>query len=100
MSIQTKIFYSAEIRQFSKTKEKLYSIYESLPGESEHDSKRTDYYLKVASENTGIKIREGKHEIKNKLVPDVNNPLGKLETWVKWSSNKRKTLYQTWLIQR
>jgi hypothetical protein len=80
-------YKSAEIRWFSEKAEELWAIYEKLPpkGEGIAEAPRTDHYLKTGLEHTGIKIREGNHEIKVKSGEDEATPYGPLEQWVKWS---------------
>ena len=81
------LFKSAEIRWFSNQKEPLLSFYKAVPpvGKGILESERTDHYLVLNSTNTGIKIREGKHEIKLKSDDDLISKWGTIEKWKKWS---------------
>ncbi len=85
-------YYSTEIRWFSYNKDKLLSLFKSLPFMGEkiypkrHEKKRTDYYLKTGSHNSSVKIREGRHEIKVKSnIDEIMPSIGVIEHWAKWS---------------
>ena len=88
------IFKSSEIRWFSSNKELLWELYSSLPeqGEGTRESDRTDYYLKSGTINTGIKIREGNHELKVKRAEDEELDCGMMEHWMKWSTSEEKNI--------
>ena len=77
---------TAEIRWFWHKKKPLEQVFLSFePGTHAHKEARTDHYLKTASKQTGVKIREGLHEIKAKYAPDKLLNFGKMEFWAKWS---------------
>ncbi|MDT0685283.1 hypothetical protein [Autumnicola psychrophila] len=80
-------FKTSEIRWFSREKQVLWDIFESLekfgPGNPEEE--RTDYYLNSNTPSSGIKIREGKHELKVKISEDEKLEFGLLQHWSKWS---------------
>lgn len=88
------IFHSSEIRWFSQDKELLWKLYKSLPepGEGTRETDRTDYYLKSGTLNTGIKIREGNHELKVKCAEDEKLDFGVMEHWMKWSTSEEKNI--------
>ncbi|NNK71837.1 MAG: hypothetical protein HKO94_01470 [Flavobacteriaceae bacterium] len=90
------LFKSSEIRWFSSEKESLESIFRSLPGEFDNAQERTDYYLITALANTGIKIREGRHELKLKRDSDeFIESIGTIEHWAKWSSTEEQNILNT-----
>lgn len=91
------IFKSSEIRWFSKNKDILWNFYEILPnkGEGSREPDRTDYYLNSNTINTGIKIREGNHELKVKRAGDEELNFGIMEHWVKWSTSEEKNILNT-----
>lgn len=91
------IFKSSEIRWFSSNKELLWDLYTSLPeaGEGTRESDRTDYYLKSGTINTGIKIREGNHELKVKCAEDEELDCGVMEHWIKWSTSEERNILNT-----
>lgn len=91
------IFKSSEIRWFSKDKELLWEFYENLPetGEGTRESDRTDYYLRSGTVNSGIKIREGNHELKVKRNPDEELDFGMMEHWMKWSRSEERNILNT-----
>lgn len=72
-------------------------MYEKLhkKGEGNRESDRTDYYLKSGTINTGIKIREGNHELKVKCAEDEKLDHGVLEHWIKWSSHEEQNILNT-----
>lgn len=90
-------FKSSEIRWFSTKKDLLWELYEYLPdaGEGIREPDRTDYYLKSGTINTGIKIREGNHELKVKCAEDEELDNGIMEHWIKWSSSEEKNILNT-----
>lgn len=90
-------FKSSEIRWFSTQKDALWEIYESLPnqGEGTREPDRTDYYLKSRTINTGIKIREGNHELKVKRGDDEVLDYGVMEHWIKWSTSEEVNILNT-----
>ena len=75
--------------------EKLRDIYNNLPGEGVREDDRTDSYLKSNNITIGIKIREGKHEIKVKTAPDQMIEIGTIEDWGKWSNVAEKKIVNT-----
>lgn len=91
------IFKSSEIRWFTRKKELIWELYESLPehGEGTRESDRTDYYLTSGTINTGIKIREGNHELKVKRAEDEELEFGVMEHWIKWSTSEEKNILNT-----
>lgn len=90
-------FKSAEIRWFSKEKEAVWNVYEQLlqQGEGNREPDRTDYYLKSGTINTGIKIREGNHELKVKCADDDKLDYGIMEHWIKWSTAEEENILNT-----
>ncbi len=88
------IFKSSEIRWFSYNKESLWNLYQSFPleGEGTKEPDRTDYYLKSGTVATGIKIREGNHELKVKCGADEDIGYGVIEQWMKWSTPEPKNI--------
>lgn len=90
-------FKSSEIRWFSEKAETLWDMYQQLPpqGEGIAETIRTDYYLKAGLENTGIKVREGNHEIKVKAGADEETPFGRIEHWIKWSTREEENILNT-----
>ncbi len=90
-------FISAEIRWFSKERDKLLEFYVSLPetGKGMQEPARSDLYLKNGLVNTGVKIREGNHEIKVKLHDDVLTEIGRIEHWAKWSYVEKRNIFNT-----
>lgn len=91
------IFKSSEIRWFSKNRKLLWNFYSNLPeeGEGNLESDRTDYYLRSGTINTGIKIREGNHELKLKRDADEEMDNGVMEHWIKWSTSEEKNILNT-----
>lgn len=91
------IFKSSEIRWFTQKKELIWDLYERLsePGEGTRESDRTDYYLMSGTINTGIKIREGNHEMKVKRAGDEELDFGVIEHWIKWSTTEEKNILNT-----
>ncbi|MDT0691885.1 hypothetical protein RM549_18985 [Salegentibacter sp. F188] len=87
-------FKSSEIRWFSREKQVLWDIFESLemlgPGDPEEE--RTDYYLNSDTPNSGIKIRDGKHELKVKISQDEKLGYGILQHWSKWSYSEEENI--------
>ena len=91
------VFKSSEIRWFSKNRELLWNFYTDLPkkGEGIRESDRTDYYLRSGTVNTGIKIREGNHELKLKRDTDEKLEMGIMEHWIKWSRSEENNILNT-----
>lgn len=87
-------FKSSEIRWFSKEKEPVWNVYEQLltKGKGSREPDRTDYYLKSGTINTGIKIREGNHELKVKCGEDEQLDHGVMEHWIKWSTSEEENI--------
>lgn len=79
-------FHSAEIRWWSEREDDLKSWFHALnpQGDGRRESSRTDYYFKLSSSFTGIKIREGNLEVKGRLRFE-NNSFGKVEHYRKES---------------
>jgi len=84
---------SAEIRWFIKGKipTSVFDWFIGLNDNYVNQAKRTDYYLLLKSDDSlGIKLREGKVEIKqlNQFIGNISpgkNINGNAETWNKWS---------------
>lgn len=91
------MFKSSEIRWFSQEREFLWDFYDNLPekGMGYREIERTDYYLKSGTENTGIKVREGNHELKVKSAEDEKFEYGTLTHWIKWSVAEKNTILNT-----
>lgn len=91
------IFKSSEIRWFTPQKDLIWDFYKRLPesGEGTRESDRTDYYLMSGTINTGIKIREGNHELKVKCAEDEEMEFGMMEHWIKWSTSEEKNILNT-----
>jgi len=91
------IFKSSEIRWWSTDKDILWEFYEKLPekGGGNREPDRTDYYLESDTNNTGIKIREGKHELKVKRAKDEELDFGIMEYWIKWSTSEERNILNT-----
>jgi hypothetical protein len=85
--------HSAEIKWFSDQAEKLQKIYDMvqwIDDEDDSDGIRTDIYLATGLKGIGIKLREGRLEIKERIgngkVLEINETsIGSMERWVKWS---------------
>lgn len=82
------IYYSSEIRWFSDKAAPLLKLFNAFPGESSPAQVRTDRYLNRKSESIGIKIREGRMEIK--VMVETHQHTFKsqrwtIEDWVKCS---------------
>ena len=90
-------FKSSEIRWFSPDKNLLWDFYEHLPkkGEGKREPDRTDFYLNSDTINSGIKIREGNHELKVKRAEDEELDFGIMEHWIKWSTSEEKNILNT-----
>lgn len=90
-------FKSSEIRWFSRDREILWNQYKKLPdkGEGISEGDRTDYYLKSGTINTGIKIREGNHELKVKSGEDEDLGYGVMQHWIKWSNSEVENILNT-----
>jgi|GEM_PF-2958065 hypothetical protein len=84
------IFESAELRWFSLDKDLYKDIFNGLASRSEarHEKERTDYYLNLDSSFSGLKIRNGKLELKIRSAPDIHLPYGPVQHWKKWSFNE------------
>ena len=91
------LFKSSEIRWFSSEREPMESIFKDLPGKTEAGGQeRTDYYLNTGLDHTGIKIREGRHELKLKRASDERiESIGTIEHWAKWSSAEEQNILNT-----
>ncbi|NBC67274.1 MAG: hypothetical protein GVY07_16655 [Bacteroidetes bacterium] len=91
------IFKSSEIRWWSTDKDILWEFYEKLPkkGEGNREPDRKDYYLESHTINTGIKIREGNHELKVKRAKDEELDFGMMEHWIKWSTSEERNILNT-----
>ena len=87
-------YSSTEIRWFAFDKKTFWTIYEALSprGAGHREPDRTDHYLRADLTHTGVKVREGNHEIKVKLAPDEPLAYGTIEHWIKWSSAEAETL--------
>ena len=91
------IYKSSEVRWFSRDYDLLWNSFSDLPekGEGTRENVRTDYYLKSNTENTGIKIREGNHELKVKCAKDEILEYGLVTHWIKWSVAEKKNILNT-----
>jgi len=91
------MFKSSEIRWFAQEYELLRDFFDALPGAGEeiYEGERTDYYLKSGTETTGIKVREGNHELKVKCAKDETLAYGTLTHWIKWSVPEKKHILNT-----
>lgn len=91
------MFKSSEIRWFSQDYDLFWESFVALPGKGGEVSEnvRTDYYLKSNTENTGIKIREGNHELKVKCAKDEIHEYGLITHWIKWSVAEQKNILNT-----
>lgn len=89
------LFQSSEIRWWPTEKEKLSKQFALLPGNEIREPERTDFYLKNSGPNTGIKIREGNHELKVKSWKDELLAYGVMEHWIKWSHPAEKNILNT-----
>lgn len=87
-------YQSAEIRWFATNRDPLWEIYEALSprGTGHREPDRTDHYLRADLTRTGVKVREGNHEIKVKMAPDEPFGSGTIEHWIKWSSAEAESL--------
>lgn len=85
------------MRWFSHDYDLLWETFDSLPENDGvmQENVRTDYYLNSNTENTGIKIREGNHEIKVKCADDDILEFGFITHWVKWSVSEKKNILNT-----
>lgn len=72
----------------------------NILGRPDHQPIRTDYYLRLAKGDAlGIKLREGRIEIKQRvvfhgIVQLHQNAVGRLQTWRKWSLPLARTAMQ------
>lgn len=91
------MFKSSEIRWFAQEDTMLLDFFDALPGtgEENYEDERTDYYLKSGTETTGIKVREGNHELKVKCAEDEALAYGMLTHWIKWSVPETKHILNT-----
>ena len=94
------LFHSAEIRWFTREREPMASIFEGICSAFGQPFKfmpeRTDHYLNTGLDSTGVKIREGNHEIKVKREDDtLINDIGRIENWSKWSSGEELNILNT-----
>ncbi|NBC25338.1 MAG: hypothetical protein GVY08_00615 [Bacteroidetes bacterium] len=91
------ILKSSEIRWFAQEDTMLRDFFNALPGTGEeiYEGERTDYYLKSGTETTGIKVREGNHELKVKCAEDEALVYGTLTHWIKWSVPETKHILNT-----
>lgn len=95
------IFQTAEIRWFhpGNIPGEIEKWFTSLDGQFEEQPPRTDRYLKLNGSNTlGIKIREGRFEIKEnqsreKKFLSINKIEGFAELWTKWSFESFENKY-------
>jgi hypothetical protein len=84
------LYPSAEIRWFSKDKQALWNIFnQSKANGLIEEESRSDFYLKTPLKNTGIKIRDGNHEIKVKSNEDEKTAIGVIQEWIKWSTQEK-----------
>ncbi len=74
------IYYSSEIRWFSDKGKTLLNLFNAFPGKSSATQARTDRYLNRKSESIGIKIREGRMEIK--LLVGSHKHTFKRQRWI------------------
>ena len=81
-------FISSEIRWFATERNGLWDLYCSLPeiGPGTVEAVRVDHYLLNSGRNTGVKIREGRHEIKVRSAESQQWNNGVIEHWIKWST--------------
>jgi len=94
-------FTSAEIRWFSLEKDFFWDTFLKLEtnGEGYSETPRTDYYLYAPLTATGVKVRQGKHEIKVKIAPNeiftINAHKLNVEYWTKWSTREVDNILNT-----
>ena len=86
------MFPTSEIRWFNKGQlpEDMLQWFYNHPGKPEEKAERTDYYLLHTGPSLGIKLREGKIEIKQRktqmgIMEFMNQQEGFAEQWGKWS---------------
>lgn len=89
------LLQSSEIRWWSDQKYDLRKTFDALSGNEAREPDRLDFYLKNTSPNTGIKIREGHHELKLKADKDEPLEYGTVEHWIKWSHPAEKNILNT-----
>ena len=95
------IFQTAEIRWFFEKNlpEVISEWFIGLDGKFEKQEARTDFYLQLENNTSlGIKIREGKFEIKERQSTEGkvlanNNIEGISESWTKWSFESAEDKY-------
>ncbi|MDT0676445.1 hypothetical protein [Autumnicola musiva] len=92
---------TSEARWFSNSKEVLWDIFFNLEeiGEGNPEGERSDFYLKSATPSAGIKIREGRHELKVKTAEDEKSDLGIIQHWSKWSYEDEENILNSALLQ-
>ena len=95
------MFETREIRWFFQTNDSQISKwFEENNYSFGKTDPRTDYYLTLDKEDPGIKLREGKIEIKNRInrseKEELGNAEGYFEEYQKWSfsSSEDDSLYQ------
>lgn len=84
--------YTAEIRWFltGSVPEEIVDFLKQLPGKFENQPERTDvYFLMNGIPELGIKLREGRVELKKRTAIhndySADGTTGKVESWLKWS---------------
>jgi len=84
---QYMIFHSAEIRWFDRNPDSLWPLFETAPprGDGYTEEQRSDLYLGMDNLSAGIKIRQGRLEIKIKNRADSHSAWGIVQCWTKWS---------------
>ncbi len=95
------IFHTTEIRWFypGEIPGEIEKWLTSLNGQFEKQPPRTDHYINVKGSNTlGIKIREGRFEVKeiqssDEKILSVKNVKGFAEIWTKWSFDTVENKY-------
>ena len=99
MNGKIKAIFSKEVRWFVKGKNYQIERWFNRNGSSfKKQKERFDYYLNMLPlENISCKIREGKAEFKKQIGPLSTNINfekfnGKVENWVKWSSDLKDSL--------
>ena len=93
--------FSSEIRWFSRQMDPLKDIYNSIPGLSESEGIRIDYYLQTDNKDLGVKLRGSGDRVELKWLLDrihtfnidANTSLG-VENWVKYSLDKNEPIVE------
>lgn len=86
-------FSSSEIRWFSEEEKVFRQFFDELPGNGDSaEPTRTDYYLRTDSFDTGVKIRDGNHEVKVKTAINETLDYGVIEHWMKWSVSESQNI--------